>query len=267
MPSKIVAFLCCIVLTCSGLWAQETKNRSDILYTNLAGAAIIAGWGLANWDYGKSSPHVNSEGWFGNQTKSGGADKLGHFYGSYLIGSVLGKVYERWDYPQNEAALYGSLSSFFLMNVMEVGDAFSTQQGFSYEDFTLNALGALSAYLFYTQPELSKRVDIRIEYLPSFKTADVITEYENMKYLIALKGDGFACTSNSPLRYGELHLGYYTRNFTGVAAEEHERILYVGIGMNLSRLLRQNGYDTTAAVFNYYQLPYTYIPLQNNLNR
>lgn len=267
MHSKIIGLLCCILGTGSSLYAQHAQSRSDILYTNLAGAAFIAGWGFANWEYGKSAPHTSNEGWFGNQTKYGGADKLGHFYGSYLIGSSLGRLYESWDYTQNEAALYGSLSSFFLMNVMEVGDAFSAQQGFSYEDFTVNTLGALCSYVFYTHPELSKRVDIRIEYLPSFKTADVITEYEQMKYVIALKGDGFDFISNPVLRYGELHLGYYTRNFIGASVQERERILYVGIGLNLSKTARQNGYNTTADVLNYYQLPYTYVSFDNNLNR
>lgn len=256
-----ILFLC----VASSLYAENNESRNDILYTNLAGVAIIAGWGIANWDYGNSAPYAKDEGWFGAQTKYGGADKLGHFYAAHIVGSGLSHLYESWGYNKKDAALYGALSSFTIMNAMEIGDAFSTQQGFSYEDFVLNTLGSITSYVLHTQPELSKRIDLRVEYIPSFKTADIVTEYDNMKYLIALKADGFDCITNPILRYGELQLGYYTRNYKGEVPNERERILYAGIGINLSKIARQNGYDKTASVLNYYQLPYTYIPFEHSL--
>lgn len=267
MRFKTLYFLILLTFPFSSLFAEHNESRRDIVYTNLAGAAIITGWGIVNWDYGKSSPHTNSEGWFDRKSKYGGADKLGHFYAAHMIGSGLSSLYENWGYAEKDAALYGSLSSFFLMNTMEIGDAFSAQQGFSYEDFIVNTLGSLTSYLFYTYPELSKRIDLRIEYLPSFKTADIVTEYEKMKYLIAIKGEGFDVITNPILRYGELHLGYYTRHYKGGFTPESERTLYIGIGINLSKAARQNGYEKTANFLNYYQFPYSYIPLENNLNR
>lgn len=260
-------FVLALSLLFTFLFADNNESRRDILYTNLAGAAIITAWGLANWDYGKDSPHMNNEHWFSSQTDSGGADKLGHLYGTYIIGSGLSGLYESWGYQEHEAALYGSLSSFFVMNYMEAGDAFSRDLGFSYEDFIMNALGSVSSYVLYTHPELSKRIDLRIEYLPSFTTADVVTEYEKMKYLIALKADGFECITHPSLRYTELHIGYYTRHYNGGFSEESERILYVGIGINLSRIASHYGYQKTARFFNYYQAPYTYLPFEKNLNK
>ncbi len=249
------------------LFAEETTDKKDILYTNLVGAAVITAWGVANWDYGKSSPHSQSEGWFERNTQSGGADKLGHFYASYFIGSGLSGLYESWGHSKEDAALYGSLSSFFILNYMEIGDAFSSEFGFSYEDFLMNTLGAFSSYLFYTFPELSKRVDLRLEYVPSFDTADIVTEYEKMKYLVAFKAEGFDCVTNPYLRYAELHLGYYTRNYKGGFSSESERIIYLGIGINFSRVARKNGYVKTARFLNYYQIPYTYMPFEKDLNR
>ncbi|HEX5710985.1 MAG TPA: DUF2279 domain-containing protein [Sulfuricurvum sp.] len=267
MYFRLIRTYLMIIIISFSLYGKNNKIKNDILVTNLAGIALITGWGITNWDYGNSSPHATNEGWFGPQTKYGGADKAGHLYAAYMVGSGLSGLYQSWGYSQQDAALYGSLSSFFLMNTMEIGDAFSTQQGFSYEDFILNSLGSLSSYLFYTSSELSKRVDLRIEYLPSFKTADVVTEYEKMKYVIALKAEGFDCITHPALRYGELHLGYYTRNYKGGITDESERILYVGIGINLSKIARQNGYRKTGTFLNYYQLPYTYIPIENDLNR
>jgi len=260
-------FLIIIALLIPPLFAQHDESKNDILYTNLIGAAVVAAWGTAFWDYGKTAPHMKKEEWFGRNTKYGGADKLGHLYASHLIGTGLSRLYESWGYTEHDAALYGSLSSFFLMNTMEIGDAFSGEQGFSYEDFILNTVGSITSYLFYTYPELSKRIDLRIEYLPSFSTADVLTEYEKMKYLIVLKGEGFGFITNPYLQYGELHVGYYTRNYNGENSADKERILYMGIGFNFSRLARHNGLEKSARFLNYYQLPYTYIPFENNLNR
>ncbi len=251
----------------SGLAAEENANKNDILYTNLIGAAVITTWGLVNWDYAENPPHREDERWFQRTTDSGGADKLGHLYASYLVGSGLSHLYENWGYNRDDAALYGSLSSFFLMTYMEVGDAFSSDLGFSYEDFLMNTLGSFSSYLFYVYPELSKRVDFRIEYIPSFKRDDIVTEYERMKYLVAFKAEGFDFVSNPYLRYTELHLGYYTRNYHEGFSSESERVVYLGIGINLSRIARQNSYAKTASFLNYYQLPYTYLPVEKDMNR
>lgn len=260
MTNRIVRFLFILIFPLCSLYAENNETKHDILYTNLAGVVLIAGWGIANWDYGKTSPYSSDEGWFDSHTKYGGADKVGHFYATYLIGSGLSGLYESWGYTEKDAALYGSLSSFFLMNIMEIGDAFSPEQGFSYEDFIVNTVGALSSYLFYTNPEISKRIDFRIEYIPSFQTADVVTEYEKTKYLIALKAEGFDFISNPMLKYTELQLGYYTRNYENGFSDESERILYVGIGINFSKVAHQNGYEKTAHFLHYYQFPYTYIP-------
>ncbi|MFC2074450.1 DUF2279 domain-containing protein [Campylobacterota bacterium] len=255
------------VLIISCVFGENNSSKKDILYTNLVGMAVITGWGVANWDYGKSKPHAEKEEWFGRNTESGGADKLGHFYSSYFVGSGLSSLYESWGYGKKDAALYGSLSSFVIMNYMEIGDAFSSEFGFSYEDFLMNTFGALSSYFFYINPELSKRIDLRIEYIPSFDTADIVTEYEKMKFLVAFKAEGFDFITNPYLKYSELHVGYYTRNYIGSYSQESERIIYLGVGINLSRLARENDYKKTAHFLNYYQIPYTYIPLEKDLNR
>jgi len=263
----MVRLIIILSLFFSLLFAEDNVSKKDILYANLVGTAVITAWGIANWDYAESSPHSESEGWFGRDTESGGADKLGHLYASYFIGSGLAGLYESWGHTEKDAALYGSLSSFFLMGYMEFGDAFSSDLGFSYEDFLMNTLGAFSAYVFYANPELSKRVDLRIEYIPSFGTGDIVTEYERMKYLVAFKAEGFDFVTDPYLQYTELHLGYYTRNYEGGFSQESERVIYLGVGINLSRVARTNDYQKTARFLNYYQIPYTYLPFEKDLNK
>lgn len=54
-----------------------TRGQKTLLL-NAGSWAAIMGYGLAEWDYNKSSFHFKNEGWFGRDTSYGGADKLGH---------------------------------------------------------------------------------------------------------------------------------------------------------------------------------------------
>lgn len=242
-------------------WSREDKRFA----VNLAGAAFITGWGIANWEYFQHSPHAGSEDWFGEGTKEGGADKWGHFYTTYALGHGLAYLYEHWGYGKREAAWHGAWSSFGLMGLMELGDSFS-EYGFSYEDMVMNALGAYTGYLLKTRPELARKIDIRVELQPELDKTDVFTDYDNLKYLIALKLDGFERLNRGPLRYLELQLGYYARNYSHPDPERHERTLYIALGLNLSRILRDLSYPRAGRVFNYLQVPGTYVEHGNDLN-
>jgi len=235
-------------------WTGLSKEQK-LKYTNIGATLAITTWGITNWDYGKQSPQATSEGWFGDDTKSGGADKLGHLYSSYVTDRALTSLYESWGYPHDQAAIYGAWSTFGLMSMMELGDSFSPENGFSYEDFIMNGVGTYLGYVLETNPDLARKLDLRIEYLPGKKT-DIFTDYENSKYLVALKFDGFDSIQSKVLKQLELHLGYYTRGYDDINADK-ERNLYIGIGLNLSKLFRDRSYNKTATFLNYYQVPNT----------
>jgi hypothetical protein len=239
---------------------EELMNR--VLYTNLAGAALVTVWGVAFWDYFSTSPKMGDEGWFRHDTKYGGADKLGHMYSTYLWSLGLSSLYEYWGMETERSTLYGSLSAWSFQFLMEFGDSFSETQGFSYEDVVANTVGALFYYAREKYPALKNRVDLRLEYLPDFQGGgDVFTMYNSMKYLFALKFSGFESMQDNLLKYGEIHLGYYTRGYQhDEDYKQKERNIYVGIGINVSEVLASWGWKKTGKIFNYYQLPYTYVP-------
>ena len=245
---------------------EELYNR--VLYTNIVGAAVVTAWGVAFWDYFTIDPVMGDEGWFGEDTKYGGADKLGHMYSTYLWSLGFASLYEYWGMPEEDSMVYGPLTAWLFQGIMEVGDSFSDSQGFSYEDMVMNTLGAGFYYLREKYPLLKARLDLRLEYVPDFQgDADIFTQYNSMKYLFALKFSGFESMESNFLRYGELHLGYYTRGYqNNKAYSQKDRIVYVGIGINVSEVLASMGWMKTSKVFNYYQLPYTYIPFEYNLN-
>lgn len=245
--------------------ASQEQQKQDVINTNLKGIGVITLWGLSQWDYFSNSPKITSENWFQNDTKSGGADKFGHMYTSYVTSHGLSYLYESWCINKNDAALYGALSSFTLMSYMELGDSFS-EFGFSNQDFIANSLGSLLGYYIYTHPDIANKIDLRWEYGLHPNNSDFTTDYENSKYLLALKLNGFEYFRSGFLKHLEFHLGYYTRGFDNPLSTK-ERNLFFGIGLNLTDLFRRHSYKKTAAVLKYIQIPGTNMEFRKDMNK
>ncbi|MDX1296091.1 MAG: DUF2279 domain-containing protein [Sulfurimonadaceae bacterium] len=244
------------------------EKGKKLLYTNLAAAGAIVAWGYWQWDYGERGMHMGDEGWFESDTEHGGADKLGHTYATYAVTRAVASLYRDYGYDDERAARYAAYSSFFINTIMEVGDAFSSY-GFSKEDFVMNTLGSYLGYLFERNKELDELVDIRLEYFPSSKVregevTDIVTDYDGMKFLAAFKCDAMEPFQDNPMmKYLEFHVGYYTR---GNHENAPERTVYLGLGLNLSKLL--DGRSSTAeTLLEYYQVPFTYLPYEHDYDR
>ena len=240
----------------------EDRNRR-VLNVTLTGVGVVTAWGVANWDYFSGKPQAKSEGWFGRNTEEGGVDKLGHVFATYATAQGISSLFEHWCFTPEEAAWYGSLSSFAILGVMEAGDSFS-DYGFSYEDLIANALGGIASYYRYRYPDLASKVDLRWEIGFDPGQVDVLTDYENSKYLVALKLNGFEQFNKGILKHVELHAGYFTRGYSEASAPD-ERNLYMGIGLNLTDLFRRSGHRKLATALNYYQPPGTYLAIENKL--
>ncbi|MBW4934917.1 DUF2279 domain-containing protein [Marinobacter sp. F4206] len=258
----VLIFASSVMAQCPGPIEPEDRLRRAASVT-VTGAGIITAWGIAHWDYFSTRPSASSEGWFGQDSPEGGADKLGHLFTTYATAQGISSLFEHWCFTPEDAARYGALSSFAILGYMELGDAFS-DFGFSYEDLIANAAGALAGYYRYRYPSLARKVDLRWEVGVKPNQIDLTTDYDNSKYLVALKLNGFDTFSQGFLRHVELHAGYYTRGYSA-PDEPDERTLYVGIGLNLTDLFRRNGYSKTATFLNYYQPPGTYLAAEETL--
>lgn len=236
-------------------WSRQPKSKK-MLYTNLTAATAIGIWGLATWDYGSAGFNMGNEGWFGHDTKYGGADKCGHLWSTYAFSDALTALYKGWGYAPAKANIYAALSSWSVQFAMELGDATSETQGFSWEDMAMNTLGALTSVLMERYPELDRKIDLRVEYVFNEPINGIFDDYSNQFYSMVLKLDGFTTLENTFLKYVEFSAGYYTRGY-GEPDEEQTRSLFAGIGFNFSRLLSRNGWEKTGKVLEYYQPPYT----------
>lgn len=227
-------------------WAQGAAP--DLKLRNTATIAAIgalwAGYGYNKWwnDGFGGGFKTTDEGWFGNGTDSGGADKLGHMFSNYASVRLLTPLLTATGNSREEAIRLAGWTTIGIFTAIEVVDGYSRKWGFSPQDVAMNVAGtALGVYL-ESHPEVDDRFDFRFAYRRSRDSGfDPFGDYSGQRYLLVLKADGFETTRRVPaLRYLELSLGYQARGFD--PGGERRRDLYVGVSLNLSRLLADGAY-------------------------
>jgi uncharacterized protein YfiM (DUF2279 family) len=208
-----------------------------------------------------------SEGWFGRSTDSLGMDKLHHAYKTYVIADVLQGLISKRQGPKGAAAA-GALISLGLMTYGELYDGMTKGHGWSNEDMTVHLAGAGFAVLRNTVPGLREKVDMRMLTMPTFrgKQTDLTNLLAQRKYLLAAQLSGFRKLEDTPLRYVELHFGYFGRGFTEkerAMGEPLRRRLFVGLGFNVQSLFSKKPQSRLTRLakgaLDYIQLPYTSI--------
>lgn len=253
----------------SAWWEDMTHEAYLVRYETAALFAGITAVGIYSWNWGSSGFRTNSEGWFRADTGSGGADKLGHAFTAYAFANLLTEAIYIHGGSSPSAPLTASVLSMGLMTYVEMFDGFSEDHGFSYEDMVLDALGVGLAYARHRIPGLRDLLDFRMEYWPSgYKGFRPLSDYSGMRYLLAFKLSGIELSRKNPLRYLELHTGYYTRGFFPQERADgklRERTPYVGIGLNLNELFFGHRPKDSPElldrarrlVFEHIQVPYT----------
>lgn len=247
-----------------GWWSSQPKEKK-MLYTNLTAATAIGIWGFANWDWGSSDFYSSDEGGFEQDSKYGGADKLGHLWATYAFSDALTGLYKSWGYSPTKANNYAALSAWTVQAFMELGDATSETQGFDWGDMAWNTIGALTSVLMERYPELDRKIDFRVEYVFNVDINGIFDDYSNQYYSMVLKLDGFDTFENNFLKWVELSGGYYSRGYED-EDEENVRSVYVGISLNFSRFFFQNGWKKTGKVLEYFQLPYSSLKVSHDLD-
>lgn len=211
-----------------------------------SGATLVAVYGSYNWWRSGLGGGFDTtdEGWLGTGTDFGGADKLGHLYSNYAGVRLLTPLFERAGNSRDAAVSLALWSTLGIYTAVEVVDGYSRTWKFSPQDAIANAAGAVLGYALETQPEYDAIFDFRIDYRRSPRSPDFdpFGDYSAQKFLLVVKADGFASLrENGFLRYVEVAAGYGTRGYG--SAGKHYRDTYVGLSLNLARLLADGGYD------------------------
>jgi hypothetical protein len=211
------------------------------LKLELAGVfGLITYAGIRDWKWGTAYWRFNPEGWFGMNTGSGGQDKLGHAYGTYVMSELF---YLRLRTKYGKAApvtVYPPLFALTIQLYVEVFDGFSVDHGFSYEDVIMDGVGAGAAFLRRAFPAVGSLLDYRLEYFPSDSTKGFhpMIDYSGQKFLLAFRPGRLEPLQWTTARFVEFYLGYYTRGFQNhVPGTTKLRRLYVGVGVDLQGIL------------------------------
>jgi|SRR4051794_4387180 Predicted periplasmic lipoprotein (DUF2279) len=250
----------------AGVAWQHAQTLSLELTVFAVASVYIA---IDQWGWGETRFHLYREGWFGKNTGYGGIDKLGHAWSAHVMSDYLTWRLQTAGFGKYESAITAALLSGAAFLVVEIGDGFS-HYGASYEDLIASAAGIGFSFLRNTVPGMGEKVDFRMQYLPTgHGDALGLGDYSGKKFLLAWKLAGFEAFRDGPLRYLEIHTGYYTRGYYDweqAVGIQKTRSPYVGIGLNLAELLfsHPSVSDTTAAslgrtVLKHIQVPYTYI--------
>lgn len=223
-------------------WYDDVGVRTKIFLT--ASVLGVATYGaLKWWNTGLSTDfRTQSEGWFGRNTPKGGADKLGHAFGTYTGVRAGAHVLELLGNSHDDALRIATIASLAAYTGVEILDGFTKPYRFSKEDVIANVVGAGLGWVMQTNPKLDALVDFRLYYRQSPEAKaegkwEPFDDYNGQKYLLAFKGSGVPAFATNPvLRYTEVVVGYGVRGYDppNTARSRH---LYAGVALNVAQLL------------------------------
>lgn len=256
----------------------QVRFRTHLLMWSAIGIEGLYGafdW----WKTGfQSDFRTTNEGWFSQDTYTGGADKLGHAYSAYLGARLLAMGYRWAGNGRGRATEMAGLTTFLVLSGVEVIDGFSRSYRFSPQDVVMNAAGTGLGMLMEKFPALDNLFAFRLKYWPSkYTTFNPADDYSGQTYLLALKASGIPTLRDTPVvRYLEFEVGYGTRDFESHDSALHRRYIYVGIALNLSQVLNDTIFRgahkgsiaqrTTDTFLKYVQVPGTALLHRNPLS-
>ncbi|WBY01627.1 DUF2279 domain-containing protein [Ramlibacter tataouinensis] len=217
-------------------------DQRNALIIGASSAAFLAYGHAKWWDQGFGGGFkTRGEGWFGRGTDYGGTDKLGHMFTNYASVRLLSRAFRAAGNGADESVRLAAWTTIGIFTGIEVLDGFSRKWRFSGEDALMNIAGAGLGVLMEDQPELDAKFDFRFGYRRSTGSRfDPFGDYAGQRYLLMAKADGFESLRRHPvLRYLEVGIGYQARFTPG---GERRRDAYVGVSLNLSRLLADGFY-------------------------
>jgi len=256
---------------------QPAVDPATLRWRNTAviagGLGLVAAYAATKWydDGFGGGFKTEKEGWFGEGTKYGGQDKLGHAGFSYASMRLFSSALRAMGNTPEAAANLSMVTVLATMTAIEVLDGYSRKYAFSREDAIVNVVGVGLGWVFERYPRVDELLDLRLRYQQSTRPDgvrsdfDPFGDYEGQTYLIVAKASGVPGLRDVPvLRYAELALGYGARGFDPRTSDP-QRNLYFGVGINLGQLLADTVFKSSgrfvrganATFFEYVQVPFT----------
>lgn len=208
-----------------------------------AGAALaIAGSALNAFQEEPHFPfHVTHEGWFGENTYAGGADKASHFVSYYGVARVMNEYNKAFHASSDESALIATGTAFLAGAATEIGDG-SNKYGFSWEDLAADTLGAATG-LAILHFKLEDLIGFRFGIVPApeAKVGGLGKDYSAEIYTGDLKIAGLgqrASFNPGPARFLLLSFTYGTKGYPYGDPVVRQRQVGIEIGINFGEVMK-----------------------------
>jgi hypothetical protein len=253
--------------------------------------ATFSSWAYLAW-YVKHKPlgyfKWGGDGWLGDTTYAGGADKFGHAWatmGLARAGTLLLSDYGGYDRLKSSLISAGLAETLFFF--VEVKDGFFYE--FSFSDLAGDTTGMALALVFDNFPRIDEMFDYRVEYWPSreyrdnvshgngFSRLNIAEDYSGETYLLAYHlGSIHALREQSwgtLSRFVDVTLGFDSRGYKpspprGLPDNAHFQNTFIGLSFNAQGFFdwlledRSSGRSRTTrkithGVFEMFNLPYT----------
>jgi hypothetical protein len=251
-------------------------------WVGVVSVGAVAGSALdAVTDTPLQSYHFTSEGWFGEDTYVGGADKASHFVSYYAVSRLLNPVYGALGVSESRSNVLASAVSVLAGLATEIGDG-ANVYGFSWEDLIVNTLGAASAYVL-TRYDLNDMIGFRVGLVPApdippccAATGGRGKDYSKEIYTADFKLAGLARRLNrdfGPARFLLAGVTYGTKGYQYAEEQYRERQVGFEVGLNVSEIARAVGVPENKwwgavllTILDFVRFPYTAIVFSYDMN-
>lgn len=225
--------------------------------------------------------HFTAEGFFGKNTYAGGADKAAHLVDYTVAERALQMTYRRIGYTDTQSQWLGFATSLAAGLTTEIGDG-TTIFGFSWEDFTMDFLGAFSA-MTLSRTGWDDTFGFRYGSVDQDETppccvdiSNIGRDYSGEIYTADVKIAGLARRlkfNPGPARFLLLSLTYGSNGYNQASPDLRQRLVGLEIGIHFSEILRSLGVSREPIwgellyfFFDTIRLPYTAIGVRYDLN-
>jgi len=223
--------------------------------------------------------HFAHEGWFGENTYAGGADKAAHFVQYYIISKEMSFLYEKLGYTRDQSIAIGAGLALMAGIINETGDSIN-RYGFSYEDLVMDVSGAAIAAMI-SRLNAHDLVGFRTGgLLPRYSVPTAPGEvgggYSSQIYTADLKlaGVGDRLSINiGPLRYLLFSVTYGSKGYGTGIPDLRERQVGFEVGLNSAEILNAFGVQRNTwwgyslhFVLDNFRIPFTSVGFQYDLN-
>jgi hypothetical protein len=274
--------------------AQDHEDAHPVASVAILGGLYVgfSSWAYAAW-YVKHKPlgyfKWGGDGWLGDQTYAGGADKFGHAWATMSLaraGTLL--LHDYGGYDKQKSVLVSAALSETLFFFVEVKDGFFYE--FSFSDLSGDTAGAIAAVLLDSFPRLDEMFDYRVQYFPSHEYLDnvnhgngynrlnIAEDYSGETYLLAYHlGSIHALDQYGPWsKFVDIAAGFDTRGYKpsppmGYPPNEHRQNIFLGVSFNAQGFFdwlftrestaKPRVRKVTHGLFEIFNLPYTSAPL------